>query len=457
VLEETVEDQNTAKPVVFTPEEIETYRADINAMRRPGAYVAGQWSVSPLNRDPAVVGPLPASVRLRDVTMRSLETLPGVVLDPVRKRDFLGSLVRSGVPEIVTAPVRSRAAADVAADIELIKSINPGCRTTCPMVFTRDDLVAPVATGYDSVQVWVPPWGTASAIYEGRALQAGWDGKDWRELGIPASREGFLRRAVELVEAGREAGLRVSVPVLMVSFLDDERLEQTVEALSRAGANEIALFDGPGAMGPEAMAHLVTRTKQIAPEVEIGLHPHNSFGMAVSVALSAVRAGADVVEVSVNGYCGGPGNADLAVAVAAFEAMYGISTGVDHSMLVGLARAAEQMTGYQRAYNHPVTGERVYNWGGMDFMTQENAVDSLLHNCIAPAWAGAQPPLPVTEASGPFTVWDKMLELGFVPTRSGVDDVLRRVRQFVGTQGRLAGHDDLIRFAGEAGLRRTRD
>lgn len=44
------------KPTVFTDEEKRAFRADIDAMRRPGAHEPGRWSVSPLNRDPAVVG-----------------------------------------------------------------------------------------------------------------------------------------------------------------------------------------------------------------------------------------------------------------------------------------------------------------------------------------------------------------------------------------------------------------
>ncbi|GAB2915118.1 hypothetical protein [Streptomyces heilongjiangensis] len=50
-------------------------------------------------------------------------------------------------------------------------------------------------------------------------------------------------------------------------------------------------------MIPEACAHLVRRTKELAPGVEVGLHPHNAFGLAVSTTC----AGADVIELSVNG------------------------------------------------------------------------------------------------------------------------------------------------------------
>ena len=227
----------------------------------------------------------------------------------------------------------------------------------------------------------------------------------------------------------RALGLKVTAPMLMVSFLDDKRIEQTVRTLVDAGANEIALFDGPGGMGPEALAHVVAQAKQAAPDVEIGVHPHNSFGMAVACAVSAARAGADVIEVSVNGYCGGPGNADLAVAVAAFEALYGVPTGIRHENLKGLSESAIALTGYHTAYNHPITGDKVYNWGGMDFMTQELTIDELLHNSISPSWSGSRIEIPLTEASGPFTLWDKLDELGVSRVPAQVDDILARCKE----------------------------
>ncbi|WP_432825914.1 hypothetical protein [Dactylosporangium sp. CA-092794] len=440
------------KPEVFTDDERAGFRADIAAMRRPGAYEPGRWSVSPLNRDRDVVGAVPATIALRDVTMRSLESLPGVVTTAEAKRSFLRALVASGIPEIVVANVRNRPVEEARRDVAEIRGLNPNCRITCPMVFRTPDLEAAAAAGFDAVQIWLPPWGPASTMYEPHLFAATWNGQDWRTLGQPTDRAGYLRRALDLITTAKDLGLAVTVPMLMVSYLDDARHIESVEALAKAGADEIALFDGPGAMTPEAMAELVRRTRALAPDARIGLHPHNTFGLAVAVAVAAARAGADVVEVSVNGYCGGPGNADLATTVAAFEAAYGVSTGIDPGTLTHLSRAAEEMTGYRRAYNQPVTGEKVYNWGGMDFMTQEFDVDTLLHNCISPEWVGAALRIPLTEMSGPFTSWDKLMELGFTPTHDGVDAFRARAQESMARRGRLLTDDELAAVARECGL-----
>lgn len=110
------------------------------------------------------------------------------------------------------------------------------------------------------------------------------------------------------------------------------------------------------------------------------------------------------------------------------------------------------MTSYRRAYNHPVTGDQVYSWGGMDFMTQELSVDSLLHNCISPGWVGSEQRAPLTEMSGPFTAWDKLAELGFAPDHQGVDAFLARVRDTMAERGRLLDDAELADVARECGL-----
>ncbi len=402
------------KPRVFSDEDRAQFRADIASVRSAGAYVSGQWSVSPRNRTAG--GPMPSSVRLRDVSARGLEALPGVLAGADAKRRMLIALAESGIDEAVSASPRGRTTDDLRRDVDAVRSVRPEMRMTCPLVFAREGLVRAKEAGYDAIQAWMPPWGPASAIYEA-VYQPAWEGLDWRDTGTPTDRASFLRRTTDLVGAARDVGLDVTVPMLMVSYLSDERLEETVDAVVGAGASEIALFDGPGGVGPEAYAELVSRVKALAPGVDVGIHAHNTFDLGVACVIAAVRAGADVVEVSINGYCGGPGNPDLAAVVAALEALYGVRTSVDPQRLTALARLGEEITGYPVAWNHAVTGRQAFTWGGLDFLNQELDIDPLLHNSIDPEWVGGRRPVLLTPESGPFTMWDKLVELGIEPTR----------------------------------------
>ncbi|MEU6252576.1 hypothetical protein [Streptomyces sp. NPDC047043] len=437
------------KPPVFTPEEIARFRAELAERRAPGAHEPGRWSVSPLNRRTDVAGSLPSSVRLRDATLRSVETLPGVVASAGAKEEFLRRLVGSGVPEVVTAGLGGRDDAALKAEVELVKGENPDCWVVCPLMRSPEDIDRAAAAGHDAVQVWVQGFGETSLVYQAPVYGLAWRGEEWRTVDTPRDRAAVLARAARLVSYARESGLHVIVPLLMVSYATEESHEESVAVLTAAGAGELTLFDGPGAMSPEAYAHLVGLTRAIAPDVEVGLHPHNTFGLAVSCAVAAVRAGATAVELSVNGYCGGPGNADLAATALAFEALYGVHTGIRTERLTELARAGQELTGYHTAWNHPVTGTHAFCWGGLDLITQETEIDPLLHNCLEPALVGNARRVPFTPDSGPYTLVDKLTALGIELDREQVDAVLVRARQVMAHEGRLLTDEDLARLAEE--------
>ncbi|MFJ3667154.1 hypothetical protein ACIPSE_11920 [Streptomyces sp. NPDC090106] len=437
------------KPAVFSAEEIARFRAELSAGRAPGAYEPGRWSVSPLNRRPEVRGPLPDSVRLRDATLRSVETLPGVLASEQAKEAYLRRLLGAGVREVVAGGLAGRDDKALRTEVEVVKGERPDCRLVLPLLRTTADIDRAADAGYDAVQIWVQGLAEASLLYNPAVYQQAWRGEDWRAGHRVRGRSDVLARAVTLIEHARSRGLDVIVPLLMVSYLTDEVLEESVSVLTAAGAGELTLFDGPGAMSPEAYAHLVTRTKELAPGVQVGLHPHNTFGLAVACAVAAVRAGADVVELSVNGYCGGPGNADLAATAMAFETLYGVRTGITTTRLTDLARAGEELTGYRVAWNHPVTGTSAFCWGGLDIITQETEVDPLLHNCLEPTLVGNARVVPFTPDSGPYTLADKLAEAGADLTTGQIDAVLARARALMTREGRLLTDGDLTALARE--------
>ncbi|MGI5459965.1 hypothetical protein ACQEWB_43765 [Streptomyces sp. CA-249302] len=437
------------KPPVFTPEEIARFRTELAERRAPGAYEPGRWSVSPLNRRTDVVGSLPPWVRLRDATLRSVETLPGVVASTEAKEAFLRRLVGSGVPEVVTAGLGGRTEAALKSEVALVKGESPDCRVVCPLMRSPEDIDRAASAGYDAVQVWVQGFGETSLIYQAPVYGRAWRGEEWRTAETPRDRAAVLARAARLVSYARERGLDAIVPLLMVSYATEESHEESVTLLAAAGATELTLFDGPGAMSPEAYGYLVRQTRALAPHVEVGLHPHNTYGLAVGCAVAAVRAGAVAVELSVNGYCGGPGNADLAATALAFESLYGVQTGIRTERLTELARAGQELTGYHTAWNHPVTGTHAFCWGGMDLITQETEIDPLLHNCLEPTLVGNTRTVPFTPDSGPYTLVDKLTALGIELGHEQVDDLLVRARELMAREGRLLTDEDLATLAEE--------
>ncbi|MFI0405818.1 hypothetical protein [Actinomadura sp. 3N508] len=414
--------------------QLERFRADINRSRTPGAYEPGRWSVAPANRDTAVTGVMPERVRLRDTSMRAIESLPGVTTTREAKTAFLRLLARSGVPEIVLAPPpRSPSGHDaVRADIALVKREQPNCVVYCPFISATDGVDLARDLGFDGVQIAVPAFGPAAGIYGGP---------------VPASRAEVIAQAAEIVAHARTQGLRVAVAATMVSYLTEEELAETAESMAAAGADEITLFDGPGALGPEAFGHLVQAAKSAAPHLEIGLHPHNTFGLGVACAVSAARAGATVIESSVNGYCGGPGNADLAATAAAFEALYGVDTGIRLATLTELSRTAAELTGHHPATNQPITGPDAFCWGGGDWVVLESEVDPLMHNCVEPTLFGNERRIPVTPQSGPRVIAATLHRLGVKAAPALLPSITEQCHAELARLGRLLTDEEIRAIA----------
>jgi 2-isopropylmalate synthase len=85
---------------------------------------------------------------------------------------------------------------------------------------------------------------------------------------------------------------------------------RTVRAAQEGGADVIVLCDTNGGCMPEDMKSIFSDTLTHLT-VPVGIHSHNDCGLALANSLTAVRAGASMVQGTVNGYGERCGNVDL--------------------------------------------------------------------------------------------------------------------------------------------------
>ncbi len=129
-----------------------------------------------------------------------------------------------------------------------------------------------------------------------------------------------------------------------------------------AGASAVSLADTIGVAVPTEVARLVTATKD-AVSVPVGVHLHDSRGLAIANALAAIDVGADRVDGSVGALGGCPfapgaaGNLALEDLVHALDAM-GSPTGVSVTGLVDAARLACGAVGRSVGSHVGVAGPR---------------------------------------------------------------------------------------------------
>jgi isopropylmalate/homocitrate/citramalate synthase len=429
---------------VFSPDEVRALQAGLSRYRAPGTYEPGKWMVSALNRRPDVVGrPFPRAVTLRDITLRTTEQMPGVVLAPGDRGRLLAAIVEAGVPSVqLSAFRRGRALEAMRAEVQAVKRLNPACEVVYGHVVSRDEVALAAAAGIDSVQFWAAPYVEAAPLFAG-VYEKAWRDEDWRAGWVARTVDGQLARARALVLAGKELGVRVSAGLNQIPFATEEYVVRFCRAMHECGAPEIVLYDGPSGVGPEAYGWLVELVKREAPAAVVGVHTHNMFDLAVANACAAARAGAEVLEVSVNGYCSASGQADLAATTMALTALYGVETGVVLERLTPLARLAESMTGYRVAWNNPVTGPEVFNWGGTEFVIQELKVDPLIHWCIEPTLVGNVRRWDITVDSGPYTMLDKLRALGLEVDLALVEPILEATKAEMGRRRRVLTDDEI--------------
>jgi 2-isopropylmalate synthase len=93
---------------------------------------------------------------------------------------------------------------------------------------------------------------------------------------------------------------------------------KTIQAAAEAGADWVVLCDTNGGMLPEEVERVVRFVaEKIA--VPIGIHAHNDGELAVANSLAAVRAGATMVQGTINGYGERCGNANLSSIIPNLE------------------------------------------------------------------------------------------------------------------------------------------
>jgi isopropylmalate/homocitrate/citramalate synthase len=292
--------------------------------------------------------------------------------------------------------------------------------------------------GYDVVRVLSGVFlGDALPSYAGAVYHRAWQRREWTSLRFPTSPAEVTERAQRLVELGASHGLKVGGSVLIVSYATDEDVAQYCRGIAEAGAYDVQIGDHASGTSPEAFAHFVRLSREAGGELEIAAHTHDMFGMASATAVAAGLAGATILEASVNGFTEGPAQGDLAHVSGAMEMLYGVRTGIDLAQLTPLSRLTEDLLGQQRPGDWGLTGRNIFDYGNDgDEYAQELKVDPLIHMGVVPEAVGNERQLRVGRTSGPWTMWDKLDELGIEARREEIMPVLDACQQDMAGLGR---------------------
>ena len=145
-----------------------------------------------------------------------------------------------------------------------------------------------------------------------------------------------------------------------------EFLYQVIQAVIEAGATVVNIPDTVGYTTPKEFYHLIQGIKDNVRNIEkteISVHCHDDLGLGVANTLSAIQAGANQVECTINGIGERAGNAALEEIVMNLHTrkdIYHVGCRVDTKQLYPASRLISTITGVPVQPNKAIVGANAF-------------------------------------------------------------------------------------------------
>lgn len=281
----------------------------------------------------------PKKIIVLDSTLREGEQALGICFSQSEKIEFASKLKDFGVDLIeIGHPGISKVEEEI-------------CRTICESVSDANFLVharaceADIRAAINSRAQWVGIW----ASYNDISLAAKFSNK---------SREWVKAQVHESILLAKQAGLKVRFTIEDASRTARHLIRELGLVAVNAGADRISLADTVGAWHPKQCHEIVSyAVEQFAAEIEV--HLHNDLGLAHANAISAIEAGASIIDVSVLGIGERAGICDLFAICVSLEKFYGVSR-YNFPLARELSCMLTKVGSFSCEPHHPIVGKHVF-------------------------------------------------------------------------------------------------
>ncbi|MCB9482314.1 MAG: 2-isopropylmalate synthase, partial [Desulfobacteraceae bacterium] len=178
--------------------------------------------------------------------------------------------------------------------------------------------------------------------------------------------EKVLEKAVEAVKYAKTFTDNVEFSAEDGSRSDKDFLCRVVDAVIDAGATTVNIPDTVGYALPDEYGSLIKyimENSKNAHKAVISVHCHNDLGLATANTLSAVKAGARQVEVTINGIGERAGNTSLEEFVMTLNTRaedLGYTTGIETTKIYPTSRLVSMITGIMVQPNKAIVGANAF-------------------------------------------------------------------------------------------------
>ncbi|MBY0428866.1 MAG: citramalate synthase [Alphaproteobacteria bacterium] len=187
-----------------------------------------------------------------------------------------------------------------------------------------------------------------------------------------------------------------------------------LKAAYSQGVRWVVLCDTNGGTLPNEVEAIVSKVVEEIPGDKLGIHAHNDTENAVANSLAAVRAGARMVQGTLNGLGERCGNANIISLIPTLKLKMGFDVGVDDKALTKLTRLSRD---FDERLNRPANRHAAYvgenafaHKGGVHASAVEKNPSCYEH--LDPAIIGNERKIVVSDQSGRANVLARLRDFG---------------------------------------------
>ncbi|MBS7287214.1 MAG: homocitrate synthase [Candidatus Freyarchaeota archaeon] len=361
-------------------------------------------------------------VILLDSTLREGEQTPGVSftmeekLEIAKMLDDVGvgmieagsPMVSEGVKEAVKKIANESLRAEVIAHVRAVK----------------EDVDLALDCGVDRVAIFM---GT-SPIH--------------RKAKFKLSEKEIIEKVVKAVEYARDHGVKVRFTPEDATRTERDYLVRVCSAALEAGADRISVADTVGIMTPDSMYELVSFLSQKLSGARLDVHCHNDLGLAVANSLAGMKAGADVIHVTVNGLGERAGIASLSEVAVALKVLMGIDPGIKFHLLTELSSMVERYSGVYLSPHTPIIGTNAFSHKAGVHIAAVLA-DPATYEAFDPSILGRRRKIVVDRYAGKHAVKAKLDELGVEVDEEQLEKITKKIKELSDRKKRIENADIL--------------
>ena len=332
----------------------------------------------------------PKKIKIDDTTLRDGEQTAGVVFANDEKIHIAKMLDKVGVHQIEAGiPAMGGDEKDA---IKAIVALNLNCSILGWNRAVISDIDDSIECGVDAVAISI----SASDIHIEHKLRK--------------SREWVLDSVKTSVEHAKKYNLYVSVNAEDASRADMEFLLQFARTARDLGADRMRYCDTLGILDPfETFMRVKTIIDIVGIDVE--MHTHNDFGMAIANAIAGVKAGATYINTTINGLGERAGNAAFEEFVMALKYLENVDLGIDTHLFRDLSEYVAIASGRFIPTWKPIVGANLFVYES-EIRASTTLIDPKTFELFGPEDVGLERRLIVGKSSGVHTLISKLESLG---------------------------------------------